>query len=116
MRQRDFVERYGDPGEDEFSGKGGTIPQRLLMMNGDLVTDLTQEQVFNAATRIAWLAPDDPTAIETAYLVVFTRRPAADEASYFAQSLAGCRSAERTQRIADMYWALLNSSEYSWNH
>src|SRR5207253_772266 len=34
-QQNDFLKRYGDSGEDEFDGKGGTIPQRLLMMNGN---------------------------------------------------------------------------------
>ncbi|HEX5103597.1 MAG TPA: DUF1549 domain-containing protein, partial [Pirellulaceae bacterium] len=29
-----FVERYGDLGQDEFTDRAGTIPQRLLMMNG----------------------------------------------------------------------------------
>ena len=35
--QREFVERDGDEGEEELLPQGGTIPQRLLLMNGDLV-------------------------------------------------------------------------------
>ncbi len=35
--ERDFVSSYGDTGEDEFNAVCGTIPQRLLMMNGELV-------------------------------------------------------------------------------
>ena len=35
--RNDFVRRYGDLGADEFEPRGGTIPQRLLLMNGDLV-------------------------------------------------------------------------------
>ncbi|MCA9270339.1 MAG: DUF1549 domain-containing protein, partial [Planctomycetales bacterium] len=34
-----FIERYGDTGEDEFADKGGTIPQRLLMMNGNMLQE-----------------------------------------------------------------------------
>jgi hypothetical protein len=34
-----FVKRYGDKGEDDFDNAGGTIPQRLLLMNGNMVTD-----------------------------------------------------------------------------
>ena len=40
--RNDFVRRYGDTGEDEFAPGGGTIPQRLLLMNGDIVTDKTR--------------------------------------------------------------------------
>ena len=35
--ENDFIKRYGDQGEDELADAGGTIPQRLLMMNGNLV-------------------------------------------------------------------------------
>ncbi len=35
--QNEFIERYGDSGADEFDSHGGTIPQRLLLMNGEIV-------------------------------------------------------------------------------
>src|SRR5439155_9601592 len=41
-QENDFVKRYGDSGEDEFEGRGGTIPQRLLMMNGKMVRERVQ--------------------------------------------------------------------------
>ena len=59
-QQNDFVTRYGDTGEDEFDGRAGTIPQRLLLMNGEIVREKIKEDPFNASTRIAWMAPDDP--------------------------------------------------------
>src|SRR5262249_28962175 len=74
-QQNDFVQPYGDSGEDEFDGGGGTIPQRLLLMNGGLVREKIKEGPFNASTRISWLAPDDARAVEAAYLAVLTRRP-----------------------------------------
>ncbi len=113
--QNDFVKRYGDGGEDEFDGRGGTIPQRLLMMNGKVVQDRTKEDVFNAATRIAWMAPDDAHAVETAYLTVLTRRPTPPEADHFTRAVAEPR-AGRPQRLEDLFWTLINSTEFSWNH
>jgi hypothetical protein len=114
--ERDFVQRYGDTGEDEFAGRGGTIPQRLLLMNGDLVKDKTQPGLFNAATRIGWLAPDDPTAIEAACLAVLTRRPTAAETRHFQARLAGTTGERRGRRMEDLFWALVNSTEFAWNH
>src|SRR5262249_48076232 len=52
LGEKDFVKRYGDSGEDEFEARGGTIPQRLLMMNGQIVKEKTKEGLLNAATRI----------------------------------------------------------------
>jgi hypothetical protein len=114
--QRDFVQRYGDTGEDEFNGRGGTIPQRLLLMNGDLVHDKTRDGPFTASTRIGWLAVDDRTAVRTAYLVVLTRTPTPEEAEHFEARLAGTKGKERGERMADLYWALINSTEFAWNH
>lgn len=114
--EKDFVARYGDTGEDEFDGRGGTIPQRLLLMNGELVKDKTKSFAFNAATRIGWLAPTDAKAVETAYLVVLTRRPTPPEAEHFQARLVGRKGDDRADRMEDLYWTLINSSEFSWNH
>jgi hypothetical protein len=114
--EKDFVKRYGDTGEDEFGGRGGTIPQRLLLMNGQLVKDKTKQDLFNAATRIGWLAPDDRVAVETAYLAVLTRRPTQKEAEHFQNRLSGSKGPERGGRMEDLYWTLINATEFSWNH
>ena len=113
--QNDFVQRYGDSGEDEFDGRVGTIPQRLLMMNGRLVREKIQESPFSAPTRIGMMSPNDAHAVETAYLCVLTRRPTAVEADHFVQFL-GDSTLSRGQRMEDLYWALINSTEFSWNH
>jgi hypothetical protein len=115
--QAEFVKRYGDSGEEEFAPQGGTIPQRLLLMNGELVKDKTKENlVANAATQIGALASTDEKAVEIAYLACLTRRPTSDEMQHFAAKLAGTRGGDRRQQMEDLYWALVNSTEFSWNH
>lgn len=116
--QNDFVKRYGDLGEEEFAAQGETIPQRLLMMNGGQVQERIRENfVGNAAAQIAALAPDDAKAVETAYLCVLTRRPILEELRYFEHMLGDTADPRtRAQRMEDLYWCLLNSTEFSWNH
>ncbi len=116
FQQNDFIKRYGDAGEDEFGVTGGTIPQRLVMMNGKLVHERTKEDlVMNSATRIGSVAPDNVTAVETAYLTTLTRRPTAEESSYFVERLRAA-TLKRSQLMEDIFWTLLNSTEFSWNH
>jgi hypothetical protein len=117
-QQNDFIKEYGDSGADEFTPEGGTIPQRLLMMNGEQVRGRINENlVTNASTRIAALAPNDAKAIETAYLAVLTRRPSGDEAAHFTAVLADTNDGRnRNQRLEDLYWTLVNSTEFAWNH
>jgi hypothetical protein len=116
--QNDFIKRYGDLGEEEFASQGDTIPQRLLMMNGKQLQDrIDQNLLANAATQIAVLAPNDEKAVETAYLAVLTRRPTAEEANHFVAVLTDKADARsRNERLEDLYWCLLNSTEFSWNH
>jgi hypothetical protein len=116
FNERDFVTRYGDADDDDFTKSHGTIPQRLLMMNGDLVDGKARNELLNASTQIALFAPDDRAAVETAYLCVFTRRPTQTESDHFTAKLAGTTGDTRRQRIADLYWTLFNSTEMSWNH
>ena len=70
----------------------------------------------NAATQIAAFASTDQRAVETAYLAVLTRRPTADEAEHFVARLADTSGKSRSQRMEDLYWTLINSTEFSWNH
>jgi hypothetical protein len=117
LQQNKFITRYGDRGSRELETSSGTIPQRLMLLNGHLLHEKTKENlVSNAATRIAVLAPNDPKAIEVAYLAVLTRRPTPTELAHFSNRLAGQTNAARQRTIEDLYWALLNSTEFSWNH
>ncbi len=113
-----FVKRYGDSGEDNFDDAGGTIPQRLLLMNGNMITNNTgNNPLINASTRISMLAPDNATAVEAAYLSIFTRRPTPAEATHFTGLLAASKSRNsRSSAMSDLYWTLMNATEFSWNH
>ncbi len=114
--RNEFLKRYGDIGEDEFENRGGTIPQRLLLMNGALVHDRTKEGLFSAGTRIGWQARDDASAVRTVYLAVLTRVPTANELAHFEGRLAGLTGKTRSRFMEDLYWTLINSTEFSWNH
>jgi len=112
-----FIKRYGDLGDSEFNATGGTIPQSLLMMNGELVQKRTEKNpIFNGPTRIGSLAPDDESAVETAYLTILTRRPSAAEREHFIGKLKGTTGDPRSAAMQDMAWALINSTEFAWNH
>ncbi len=112
----DFVRRYGDAGEDELREQSGTIMQRLVMMNGRIAHERTAANLFNAAGRIAKLAPDDASAVRTAFLVTLTRAPSAAELDHFRAQLGGTRGDARERAMEDVMWALVNATEFSWNH
>lgn len=115
FNERAFVQRYGETGDDEFETSDDTIPQRLLMLNGQLVNDKAKEELLNASSQIAVMAPDDASAVEAAYLAVLSRRPTPVEAEHFTAKLTGTRGDARRGQLANLYWVLFNSTEASSN-
>ena len=112
----EFVNRYGDKGENEFVEESGTIPQRLVLMNGKLVAERTAPNpVLNTTTRIGALAKRPVQAVETAFLAVLTRRPGEQEAQKLTELLKEKTGDARQRALQDIFWALINSTEFSWN-
>jgi hypothetical protein len=116
FRERDFVDDFGDPGENELGERVGTIPQALLRMNGNLESDLTKPNPLNATTRIANDAATPADCIEVAYLACLSRRPTPAEAEFFLSKIPARQNKTREFAIADLVWTLFNSTEFSWNH
>lgn len=112
----DFVKRYGDQGENEFQEESGTIPQRLLLMNGKLVGERTGENpLMNSSTRVAHYSSSEKQAVDAAFLALLTRLPTPEESDHFAASLKKKNPKAKARASADLYWALINSTEFSWN-
>jgi len=114
-QQNDFLERYSDRVEDEFDNAGGTIPQRLLLMNGEVVRERIKPTAINATLRVAQLAPTDEAAVEAAFLMTLTRRPTPKEDAHFVRTVGG-DGLGRPERFEDLWWSLINATEFSWNH
>lgn len=115
----EFIVRYGDPGEDEFRDRNGTIQQKNILMNGKVVADRTRANglMVNAAGQIANFAESNEKAIETLFLVVLSRRPTSEESSFLIDFLDQAQSPrERTRRLEDILWSLFNKLEFLTNH
>ena len=113
----DFTKAYGDRGDDEFVPQSVTIPQRLLVMNGSYVSErIKHNPISNAATRIAELTSDDRIAIETTYLSVLNRIPNGVELNAFCERIRNTRGRSRSDAMSSVFWTLINSTEFQWNH
>ena len=114
---QDFVKDFGDRGEDEFDADPITITQRLLMMNGKMVSESTKvDLVGNAATRISAYVKNDDEAVNLVYLTILNRYPTTEEHAEFKAHLSGKGRNDRARAMGDLAWAMLNSTEFSWNH
>ncbi|NND99469.1 MAG: DUF1553 domain-containing protein [Pirellulaceae bacterium] len=111
----DFISRYGDVGEDEFSTESVTITQRLVMLNGSMIRDIVNSNpILNASAHIDMFAKDNQHAVEIVYLCVLNRYPSDVEREHFVGRLETAN--RRSTAIEDLFWVLLNSTELAWNH
>ncbi|MGB1926248.1 MAG: hypothetical protein ACPHL6_06940, partial [Rubripirellula sp.] len=111
----EFVQRFGDRGEDEFDSEHVTITQRLLMMNGKMVRESVESNpILNTTAHLAMFAKDDSMVIDNAYLCVLNRLPTPSEREHFLDRLK--KVDNRSEAIVDLMWVLTNSSELTWNH
>ena len=85
-------------------------------MNGELVHGRTEPNPFmNSSSRIAGLAKDPAKAVEMAFLSVLVRPPEKEEKKYFVEQIKGTKGDQRQKALHDLFWVLMNSTEFSWN-
>lgn len=114
FQENDFVKAFGDPGVDELDERAGTIPQALLRMNGSFAAELTKANPFFAPGRIAASSSTPEHVVKTVFLTCLTRPPTQEELEFFKPWVEQQKS--RAEGVEDLYWTLLNSPEFSWNH
>ena len=95
-----------------------TILQALAMMNGNFIDNATSVDDSQTLRAIAeFPAMSNEQKLETLFLSALSRRPSADEQRRFGEYLSsGGAAANANAALADVFWALLNSSEFMLNH
>ncbi len=115
--------------DEEFEQKDyeGTIPQALLLLNGGITNNSVTPLSGTALSDVLSLPGTDKEKIESLYLRTFSRLPNTKEVAYWTKFLNAPREVGQTpirqgsglpkqQAYEDMFWGLLNSSEFIFNH
>ncbi|WP_339728189.1 DUF1549 and DUF1553 domain-containing protein [uncultured Gimesia sp.] len=115
--QAEFYELFQSDSENQLDPKA-SILQALALMNGTFITNATsleQSDVFTAIVDFPTLSVEKK--IEAFYLTTLSRFPTEAESQRLtAYVSAGKSDADRTHAYSDLFWALLNSSEFLLNH
>jgi hypothetical protein len=89
-----------------------TLPQLLHLQNGASVVD----KIKSADGRLVKLikdVPDNAGLVETLFLTALARRPREPELKTVMRMFEG---SDRAEVIRDLFWALMNSKEFVFNH
>ncbi len=112
----EFLAQFDAPTRKATEFQAG-IPQALTMLNGPLVAELTDPQRGDLLAAVA----DSPFLtdngrIETLYLATLSRFPRDEERTRMVEYVkSGGAAHDRAQALADVLWALLNTSEFVLN-
>ncbi len=115
-----FIFTFATDEVSETTNFQGTIPQALMMMNGDLMAQATggKKGSFLAKLKDAAMAQrkarPDAFMVNYLYLSALSRYPTAGEMSKMRSFLATDKDPIRV--MEDIFWALLNSNEFVLNH
>ncbi|MCI0700417.1 MAG: DUF1549 and DUF1553 domain-containing protein [Planctomycetia bacterium] len=96
-----------------------TILQALMLMNGQFIgdqTDLSKSEILaSIADYPGWDTKQKVTAL---FLTTFSRNPTPEELEKFSSYVdrGGAKGNDKKQALADVFWVLLNSPEFLFNH
>ncbi len=110
-----FLELFRSDGESVLEHET-TILQALAMMNGDFTgeaTSLKDSRTLRAVTEFPLMS--DSERLETLFLAALARRPSPSERDRFLRFL-DTHPDGQAAALSDIFWVLLNSSEFLLNH
>src|SRR5262249_44871308 len=88
----------------------GTIPQALLMMNSALVHAYTRARGKTVLGRLLAEGKSDEQIVATLYQRVLARSPTEVERAVCRRYVT--RVGDRREALEDVFWALINSTEF----
>jgi hypothetical protein len=112
----EFLTKFAS--QDKKTETTTSILQALSLMNGKLVADATNVERSVTLASVAD-APflDTPGKVEALFLATLSRQPKSAERDRFVKYVeSGGAQKDKKKALADVFWALLNSSEFMLNH
>ncbi|MGQ0637482.1 MAG: DUF1549 domain-containing protein [Planctomycetaceae bacterium] len=109
-----FIQTFGTDENDEANTFDGTIPQALMMMNGELMQNALAGGRGGVLHKVLHDKAGPIDKVKLLYLATLTRVPSAREIDAANRILRYAKTP--TEPYQDLYWALLNSNEFIINH
>jgi hypothetical protein len=110
-----FIIAFGTDEGDDATTFNGSIPQVLMMFNGDLIRQATSVGKGGFLDRVANSGAKNATKITTLYQAALARNPSPKETAA-ANAMLVARKGDAIGALQDIWWAVLNSNEFILNH
>jgi hypothetical protein len=112
----EFVRNMRAPPGNATDYRAGTL-QALMLMNGRVTAGVSDKDVSNVLGAIVAPFMNDDERVKSLFVATLSRMPDEEEQHACVAMLADCKTdEERNRALSDMLWALLNSTEFAFNH
>ncbi|MBA63659.1 MAG: hypothetical protein CMJ76_14990 [Planctomycetaceae bacterium] len=112
--RRQFSDTFGYDPNNLREEVAGTIPQALMLMNGDAIHRQITAQSGTMLGNLLLEVPNNRQAIQELYLKTLSRRPNRKELSTTLRYIQ--QVGNRSEAFEDILWALINISEFKTRH
>lgn len=111
-----FSQAFGTDEGDETTSFNGTIPQVLMMFNGEMIkaaTDTKRGTLINKL--LSDKKMDNKDRVEYLFEAGLSRKPSREEIK-LANSFLAARKGNTAEALKDIWWVILNTNEFIFNH
>ncbi|HZZ72558.1 MAG TPA: DUF1549 domain-containing protein [Pirellulales bacterium] len=112
---KQFTIAFGTDENDDVTTFNGTIPQALMMMNGDLIKKAISIEPGSFLHTVAASSSAPADKINAIYMAALARRPNGNEISR-ANAILMHKKGDVVGALQDVFWAVLNSNEFIIQH
>lgn len=112
---RQFVVAFGTDEGDETTTFNGSIPQSLMMFNGDLIRDAISIEPGSWLQQLSQYKSSPQEKVQFLFIAGLGRKAKPEELT-IATQLMEARKREVGGMLQDLWWAILNSNEFIFIH
>lgn len=112
----EFLQQFASPSTSRSEYLAG-IPQALMLMNGSMIAEATGEASSGLIQSLEAPFFTDRQRIDVLFMATLSRPAKSEELKLMEEFFpAGVSGDRRRAGLADLLWALVNSSEFTLNH
>jgi hypothetical protein len=110
-----FTQAFGTDEGQESTDFNGTIPQVLMLFNGDMIKQATDTAKGSLIDRLASSGMNYAKCVDQLFLAGLSRKPSGKERD-LAKSMLAARNGDAKEALKDVWWVVLNTNEFIFNH
>ncbi len=110
-----FNQAFGTDEGAESTTFNGTIPQVLMLFNGDMVKQATDTKKGGMIDALVSSGGKYSKSVEHLFMTGLSRKPSGKEKD-LAKKFLAARNGDMKEALRDVWWVILNTNEFIFNH